>query len=217
MTRRKKTVGRPPPPRRSGRTGVVVLGVVGVVFALGAIALLAGGDDDGGSNGFDFAAAAVTVSGEPLAPLEGGTDPAVGVQAPGLSGTSFEGAAITIRNDGQPKAIVFLAHWCPHCQREVPAVQAWLDEEGPPEGVALYSVATANDPGQPNYPPQDWLDREGWSVPVLVDDPEGSAAQAYGLTEFPYWVFVDADGAVVARVSGEFGPEGLEPILEELR
>lgn len=220
MTRRKKTVRRPSVTRRrASRPGVVVLGVVGLAVVLGAVALLAGGSDDAGpsgSSGFDVSAATVSVSGEALAPFEAGVDPAVGARAPSLSGTTFAGEPISIGDDGRPKAILFLAHWCPHCQREVPAVQAWLDEQGPPEGVDLYSIATAIDPGQPNYPPQAWLDREGWSVPVLVDDPSGTAAEAYGLTGFPFWVFVDASGEVVLRVSGELGPEGLEPVLDRL-
>jgi cytochrome c biogenesis protein CcmG/thiol:disulfide interchange protein DsbE len=220
VTRRKKAARRPPATRgRAPRPGVVVLGVVGLAVVLGAVALLAGGSDDpgpNGSTGFDVSTATVSVSGERLAPLEGDTDPAIGVQAPEVSGSSFDGSPISIGDDGRPKAILFLAHWCPHCQREVPAVQALLDEQGPPEGVDLYSVATAIDPGQPNYPPQAWLDREGWSVPVLVDDGAGTAAEAYGLTGFPFWVFVDASGEVVLRVSGELGPERLEPILEQL-
>jgi hypothetical protein len=82
-----------------------------------------------------------------------------------------------------------------------------------PRGVDLYSVSTGVDPSQPNYPPAEWLRREGWSVPVLVDDPVGSAAEAYGLTGFPFFVFVDGDGDVVSRAAGELTIEQLQQHL----
>ena len=56
---------------------------------------------------------------------------------------------------------------------------------------------------RPNYPPSAWLAREGFTIPTLADDAKSSAASAYGLTSFPYFVAMDAKGNVVARVSGE--------------
>ena len=38
----------------------------------------------------------------------------------------FEGDAVAITNDGRPKIILLFAHWCPHCQNEVPVVTEWL-------------------------------------------------------------------------------------------
>ena len=63
-------------------------------------------------------------------------------------------------------------------------------------------MATAIDPARPNYPPDAWLKREQWSAPVLVDG-DGSVADAYGLSAFPYWVAVDREGKVVMRATGE--------------
>ena len=70
-----------------------------------------------------------------------------------------------------------------------------------PEGVDLVSVATSIDPTRPNYPPDAWLQREGWTAPVIADT-TNAVAEAYGLTAFPYWVFVGPDGKVVARAIG---------------
>jgi len=128
-------------------------------------------------------------------------------------GVDLDAHRLRIGDDGKPKAIIFLAHWCPHCQREVPLIQAWLDRGGGPEDVDLYSVATAIDPARPNYPPGAWLEREGWSVPVLVDDAHDTAATAYGLTGYPFFVFVDARGDVVARAAGELTLPELEAYL----
>ena len=76
---------------------------------------------------------------------------------------------MAIAADGRPKILLFLAHWCPHCQREVPIVQGWLDAGGLPQNVDLISIATSIDPARPNYPPEAWLTREGWEPTVLVD------------------------------------------------
>lgn len=142
-------------------------------------------------------------SGSALPTFEPGEDPAVGQPAPTLSGQALDGSELTIEpGDGTPKAIVFLAHWCPHCQREVPVVQQWIDGGGVPEGVEVVSVATGIDRNRPNFPPQDWLEREDWTVPTLVDGGD-TAGRQYGLSTYPYVVMVDGDGNVVQRWSGE--------------
>src|SRR5690606_27987735 len=126
-----------------------------------------------------------TVEGNPLPALpEAGSDPAVGAAMPVLSGTTLSGDDVTIPAPGRPTMIVFLAHWCPHCQAEVPVVQRWVDEGGLPEGVDLVAVSTAADERRPNYPPAAWLDREGWTAPTLVDG-DGAAATASGVSAFP--------------------------------
>lgn len=141
-------------------------------------------------------------------------DAAVGRTIPAIVGRSYKGEGVTIRaDDGRAKAILFVAHWCPHCQREVPLVQSWLSGGGSTGGVDLYAVATGNDPARPNYPPGSWLERERWTVPTVMDDAASSIGQAYGLSAFPFWVFVRADGTVAARASGEMTIEELRQAL----
>lgn len=149
------------------------------------------------------------VSGEALPPFAQGADGAVGSQAPELSGSTLDGEPMTIDpDDGTPKAIVFLAHWCPHCQREVPVVTDWVADGQLPEGVDLVGVATGIDRNRPNFPPQAWLEREEFPAQTLVDG-SNAAARAYGLTNYPYWVLVDGEGTVVQRWSGETTAEQL--------
>ena len=157
----------------------------------------------------------VSVAGEALPPLAD-NDTAVGAAMPEVSGESFEGASVAIESDGTPKMIIFLAHWCPHCQAEVPVIQSWLEAEGMPAGVDVVSVATATDPAQPNYPPSEWLEREGWTVPVLVDDAASSAGAAFGVNSYPFFAFVDGDGNIEHRVSGELSIDQIEAILSDL-
>ena len=111
---------------------------------------------------------------------------------------------------------MFAAHWCPHCQKEIPEIQAWLDDGGLPEGVELYLVSTAVQADQNNYPPSDWLSGVGWSEPVLLDNADQAAGNSWGLTGFPYMVFLDADGKVVQRASGELPIEQFDGFVTNL-
>jgi hypothetical protein len=83
-----------------------------------------------------------------------------------------------------------------------------------PDDVELLTVSTSVKPGADNYPPEKWLESEGWSAPVLADDDASSVAQAYGLTSFPYFVVVDADGKVVARASGELSTDQFDAAVK---
>jgi len=188
---------------------------LGIAFGVVAIALV-GAIVFSSSEPIGSEFGTVEVTGDDLAPFGAdGADPAVGVQAPELTGADFDGSAVAVEHDGQPRAVIFLAHWCPHCQAEVPRVQAWLASGGGVEGVDLVSVATSMNSAQPNFPPSEWLEREGWSVPVILDDKDSSAYRAYGAGGFPYYVFLDKDGNVVRRSSGELDIATLEAYLQE--
>lgn len=196
-------------PGSSTRSWPIVVGLVALVAVLGAVAFL-GGDDDGGAAALE-GLSAPSVEGQPLSE---GTSGATGSSAPVATGVNFDGEQVRVPAD-RPTVTVFLAHWCPHCRREVPRVQDWLDQGGLPEGVEMTSVATAIDPSRPNYPPNEWLEAEEWTPPVLVDT-NGAVADAYGLSGFPYWVFTNADGEVVGRRSGELSIEQLEAAVSQL-
>jgi thiol-disulfide isomerase/thioredoxin len=120
-----------------------------------------------------------------------------------VKGQAFDGSPVDIRNDGRPKLVLFVAHWCPHCQREVPLLTDYLKSHPLAKGVDLYTVATATNPQRPNYPPSTWLAKVGWKAPTMADSNDAKAADAFGLSAFPYFVAVDGSGKVVARTTGE--------------
>jgi cytochrome c biogenesis protein CcmG/thiol:disulfide interchange protein DsbE len=207
-------------PARTGPSGpIIVLGIGALVIAaaaLAAVALTPAASPTASTGRQSPASPGATsspVGGAALpAYAAGPDDPGVGRPIPEVDGASFDGTPVTITADGKPKLIIFLAHWCPHCQAEVPVVQAWIDANGMPAGVELISVVTAIDQNRPNYPPDAWLARERWQVPVIVDA-DNQIAGLYGLTAFPYWVAVSADGTVAQRLTGELTPEQLEALV----
>lgn len=228
----KPTAGRPLSRVEAARNGprvplfAIALGalVVILVGAVAFVALTSGEDDDGGDVaapgvGGVVAFGDVTVEGDPLSPYENGVeDPAVGETAPTLTGIDPEGNPITIEPgaDG-PMLISFLAHWCPHCQAEVPRIVELADDQGEIDGVKVAAVATSSTPDRPNFPPGEWLASEGWPGPVLLDSEAEAgqvptAAAAYGQSGFPFLVAIDAEGNVVARASGEQGTDGLRDL-----
>ncbi|MPY91588.1 MAG: redoxin family protein [Acidimicrobiia bacterium] len=210
---------KPTASSQSSRAPVLVAIIVALIAAAAIIAVVSsrGGDDEGG--GTDTAGSivtgTVTVEGSALSPTEDfADDPAVGQAFPVLGGQALlDGAPMEIAADGNPKLVIFLAHWCPHCQEEVPKITEWLDANGMPEGVDLYAVSTGVAEERDNFPPASWLRSERWQVPTMADSPDGTAAAAAGLSAYPFFVAVDADGDVVARASGELSVEQLEALV----
>ena len=146
----------------------------------------------------------ITVEGDPLVPFESPLDdPSVGTAAPVVTGESFDGTPVTIGGPTEnPTLVVFLAHWCPHCNDEIPELLALDDAGDLPEGLDVVGVSTAVDPTGANYPPSDWAVDKDWPWRMMADDEELSAIVAYGGTSFPFTVVLDAEGNVLARRAG---------------
>lgn len=189
--------------------------IIGGVVGLGLIVLLALSIATEEPVDASIGYGDVTVEGTPLPVLvDTASDVAIGFETPAVSGADWNDVPVSIRADGRPKMIVLLAHWCPHCQNEVPVIQGWLDAGGKPDAVDIYAVATSTDPLRPNWPPQDWLESEGWTVPTILDDQIGTGAVAYGMRGTPFWVVLDGDNNTLVRVSGEVGLAGIEAMAQ---
>lgn len=208
------------------------IGLVAVIALVVGIIVFAGGDDSDSNASNDTSNSSglaslpvsqpVTVTGTPLAPFDAAIspDPAFGLGAPGLSGLKFSGDPIIVEpGTGGPYMLVYLAHWCPHCNAEVPKLIDWKNSGAVPAELQVIGIATAVSESAANYPPAMWFSNKGWPWPVLVDEAQGDgaagkAAVAYGATGWPYFVIVGADGKVKARVSGEIEITELQTIVD---
>jgi thiol-disulfide isomerase/thioredoxin len=193
------------------------------LLTLLAIGLVACGDDDGAGPATTADAgaavsvdtAAVTVTGEALPFFESvDGDEALGLTAPLLAGEDYDGNAVTMTADGRGRLVLFVVHWCPHCQAELPKVAEWLATGGLRDDVDLYVVSSAMNEERGNWPPSTWLRDADLGVPVIMDSESFDAAVAYGMSSFPYWVVVDPSGQVVFRISGELEPAMGVPAAE---
>ena len=158
-----------------------------------------------------------TVTGDLLPEFAGENDDniALGLAAPIFSAPNENSEIVNLEKNGNAKALLFLAHWCGYCQKEVPVVQGFIDSVGVPPGVDVIAIATSIDRGRENYPPQRWLADEGWSETQLYDL-DREIGNAYGLTAFPYWVFLDKDLNVVARRTGNLPADMVGALLIQL-
>ncbi len=193
------------------RTSALALIAIALVVALAACGSSGGSSatstSSGGSGG-DHEYGTVSVTGTALPRyVDSSNDPAVGKTIPTVKGENFAGDPTEITpTSGKAQMIVFLAHWCPHCNREAPRLAAYLkDHNGaPPANVGLTIVPTGSNAQAPNWPPSQWVVQMGLSsLNTLVDDKQQTAAAAFGLSAYPFIVMVGADGKVVERRSGE--------------
>jgi thiol-disulfide isomerase/thioredoxin len=199
-TKKKSTSGN--------RNAWIVGGVIAAVIAIAAIvAISSSSKKDSAAVGSLQEFSEVTVTGDVLPAFDeaANPDPAVGMLAPVLSGKGFTGNVVTTESTGTPTLLVFLAHWCPHCQREVPLLVEWEKSGDMPSGIDILAVATGTDSANPNYPPSEWLALENFPAtwPVLADSKDAVGADAFGLSGYPYFVLVGGDGKVLWRSSGE--------------
>ena len=209
-----------PSPSLTPRKIAVTVGFV--LTALGLSAAIATSSDTAqGAAAVDVASvdqtASVAITGEWLAApnnpgfsADPATDSHIGGPSPVFTATSFTGEQVEPMNSKFGKVLVFVAHWCPHCQHDVPAIVELMNTGQVPDGVEVYAVSTAVDSGQGNYPPGPWLQNENWPLGASVRDNESSdLLEAFGGTGLPYIVFLNDRNEVVARNLGSISEADL--------
>jgi len=140
------------------------------------------------------------------------------MELPDISGPEYySGQQVTYAagTDGMARVWLVWAHWCPHCQAELPDLNTWWPENAARfPGIDLATVTTAIDNSRGN-PLEQYLDAEQFSFPVIVDE-SGQVAAKFGTNAFPFWVVTDAEGKVVFRIAGELGIDNVEQIFTQL-
>ena len=191
--------------KESSNKSVWLIGSIAAAIAIAAIVAVAtqSSSDDVVTGVEEFNS--VEVVGNPLPQYsDSASDTAIGMTAPILTGKGFTGNTI-VTGPGAPTLLVFLAHWCGYCQREVPLLVQWNRDGLVPSGLDVIAIATSTDPASPNFPPSEWLAREEFPPlwPVMTDSGEKTAANAMGVSGFPFFVLLDSSGKVALRISGE--------------
>jgi len=183
----------------------------GVWLVLGAIALavviIAVVFRDGGTP-------AVSPAGSVSIDRASGPPIAVGDVVPGWAAPSLTGSGDVRWSDaaGRPTVLAVWAPWCPHCQAELPRLDAAL-EAYPSVGLVTVATAIGNQPGPT---PQEYLDGGGLSFTVGVDDQADTIMTGLGVVSFPTTYYVAADGTVMDVTTGEVDPAQLDAILARL-
>lgn len=206
---------RTPPPRHKQPPWMWIgIGAVVLIALVVAVVASQGSDSAKKSAAGVQETRPVTVSGT-LLPRFSAPPGATGQLTPELHGKSFGGTPVNVTHDGRPKLVLFVAHWCPHCQNEIPKLAQYFKGTPLPAGVDLVTVATSTSSDQRNYPPSAWLQDEGWKTPVMADSKDGTAGEAFGVSAFPYFVAVDASGKVVAQTTGEISTDQFSQLVKQ--
>ena len=164
----------------------------------------------------------VTTAGTELPVLgDANTDPtldaAFGKTPPSLNGYNFAGSPVSVVPGANQQAVmvVFLAHWCPHCNREVPRLITWKDQGQVPAGLRVIGITTSSRNDQANWPPSDWIEEMHWPFEVMADSEAADAANAYGVDGFPFITILNSEGKVVGRHSGELEVADLNAFVHD--
>lgn len=154
----------------------------------------------------------VTVTGKPLPEMsDKPKDPAIGCYAPIINGLSFTRTAVEVGGASKlPTMIIVAAHWCPHCNNELPLIRDWMKESPTAAGVRVVVISTSVQKNSPHYPPNLWMLSLSWTGEVMADSADQDASHALGVAGYPAFVLLDTDGKVVERFSGEQPIEKIE-------
>lgn len=199
--------------KAAGRSWLYPVLIVGiVVLAVVVVVVTSGKDDKGGKSGSkdDKTATAAKDPGNPKA--------LIGKAAPSLSGPDMTGSGDVSLNDmaGKPTLVVFWAHWCPHCQKELPIIQKLSKQmKGQVNFLTVSTSAQPGSGGEQYSTPEKFIETVGMTMPTVTDS-SGKDARAYGLEGFPQIYFLDSSLVVKSAMSGEKPEEVLKAELAQL-
>jgi thiol-disulfide isomerase/thioredoxin len=171
--------------------GLVVAGIVVVVLALGGRT-------------------------ETSSPADARTSPlAHGEAAPPLSGKGLDGEEISLESSpGKPTLVVFWAHWCPHCQKEMPPLQDLYEKNKTKYDMIGVATAIGRQPAAQQFrDPEAFIDSFDLTMPTIVDEDDSIAAR-WGVTGYPMMYVLGPDGRVTDHFSGEVPMERIIAALD---
>ncbi|GAC1348004.1 MAG: TlpA disulfide reductase family protein [Myxococcales bacterium] len=141
-----------------------------------------------------LAAAGLVVA---LAALKERRAPQAGsASAPAVSLQLLAGGRSVPLPQGKVTLVDFWATWCAPCRASMPRVQS-LWQEYAPRGVELYSVNTDDESPQRRSAVAGFLQENGLSFPVVLDDANRTASDAFRIASLPTMLVIDRQGRVV--------------------
>ena len=163
------------------------------------------------------AAAGAPTAGDITDGFDTAVPPAVKVpeRVPDFSLADRSGKLTSIKSwDGKSLIINFWATWCQPCRREIPLLEA-LNSRWADRGVAVIGIAVDQRDRVAAY-----ADELKIAYPLLIGDEDAlEAAAAFGVESpaFPFTVFTDRRGEVVALYVGELHQAQADLILSQVQ
>lgn len=136
--------------------------------------------------------------------------PLVGKPAPNFALRGIDGEVVQLKDfRGQPVFLNFWATWCQPCIVEHPVLQAGAKRY---EGRVQFLGVVYHDETDKI---RRFLDQRGEWGPTLFDE-DGTVAVAYGVYGAPETFFIDRDGIIVEKWTGNVQPDYLVRMLDGL-
>lgn len=135
----------------------------------------------------------------------------IGEPAPPLKVAKLGGGEVDLAAlRGKPVWVVFMATWCPSCVDEFPIMNGFAARYAA-DGLVVVAV----DLQEPEDRVQAFVDQFQLVFPVALD-PDGAAADAWGVLVPPIHFWIDAEGVVRDGALGGIGPDIMATALERV-
>jgi thiol-disulfide isomerase/thioredoxin len=121
-------------------------------------------------------------------------------KAPDFTLPSVEGKTMSLSDfHGKKVLLNFWATWCPPCKAEMPEMQKFHEQYG--KDVVILAVNLTSTEANPDRV-QAYLQEEGFTFPVLLDEKDVVGTKQYGVLTIPTSYFIDEKGMIVQRING---------------
>lgn len=132
-------------------------------------------------------------------------DKSASVKAPDFSARDDAGQMVSLSSFfGKPTIISFWTTWCPNCRKAMPDFQKIHEEMG--DRVNIVMVNATDGSQETETKARKYIKDNGYTFKVLYDINE-DAVYKYRITGIPDTYFIDADGNIITRGSGQLNEE----------
>ncbi|PTQ57022.1 MAG: Thioredoxin [Candidatus Carbobacillus altaicus] len=138
----------------------------------------------------------------------------VGYRAPSFQVETPTGETLDVGTliGTQPVFINFFESWCPPCRAEMPHIQEAYTQYGDKVAFIILDPLTS----ESLKDMLDYIEEEGFTFPVYIDDNKATVARMYRVGAFPTSFFINKKGEIVNMQPGAMTKDYLEAMLEQL-
>lgn len=135
--------------------------------------------------------------------------------APDFTVTDREGNKVNLKDYfGKPIVVNFWASWCPPCKAEFPDFEKVYGETK--DDVQFLMINMTDGQRETVKKGYDFIAENGYTMPVLYDTVNQSAANTYGIYSIPTTIFIDSNGNIITGKEGAMSESELRSGIEQI-
>lgn len=134
----------------------------------------------------------------------------VGKEAPNFTLKNLEGGSASLKDyKGKIVLINFWATWCKYCDKEMPDLQKFNDENDD-------LIVLAVDVNESKNTVEKYIKKGEYTFPVLLDE-DSKLASTYLVSAYPTSYFVNEKGILLGAIQGMMTYEKMNEVLDIIR